>query len=371
MRGGVLRLWCAKQMMKVLVISMAGIGDTILATPFIHELRAIYPDAQIDALVLWAGSRDILESNPHLNTIFQRNLLKHTKAEALNFLLPLRRAGYDLSINTHPQSRRHYRLISLIVAASTRLSHVYESFGLIDRFLVNRTLPQEYGKHSVENNLELLSLLGKKPVLRQHALEIPLSAGDEEWAEAFIEGNNLGSTKRLAIHAGSGGTKNLALKRWPLDSYVRLLRKLKDSAPKLSILLFGGPDEEDEIRRIIAESGSPRAIRVKTGNLRQAGALMRRCDAFLSVDTALMHIAAAVQAPNQIVIEAPTLNKTNEPYGNAYTLVPNPSLGGRNLDFYRYDGLGIKGSAEELTKLMGSVSVEAVHEAVQRALAGT
>ncbi len=34
---------------------MAGIGDTLLATPFIRELRANYPDAQIDALVLWAG----------------------------------------------------------------------------------------------------------------------------------------------------------------------------------------------------------------------------------------------------------------------------------------------------------------------------
>ena len=51
-------------------------------------------------------------------------------------------------------------------------------------------------------------------------------------------------------------------------------------------------------------------------SVRETAALMKRCSAFLSVDTALMHIAAAVKVPNQIVIEAPTLNVTNWPYGN-------------------------------------------------------
>ena len=52
---------------RILVISLAGIGDTLIATPFIHELRANFPDAAIDAFVLWAGSKDLLEGNPHLS----------------------------------------------------------------------------------------------------------------------------------------------------------------------------------------------------------------------------------------------------------------------------------------------------------------
>jgi ADP-heptose:LPS heptosyltransferase len=95
---------------------------------------------------------------------------------------------------------------------------------------------------------------------------------------------------------------------------------------------------------------------------------MQRCSAFLSVDTALMHIAAAVKTPHQIVIEAPTFNKTNEPYGNPFTLVRNPAIAGRNLEYYRYDGQGIHGTREELTRLMESVSPEAVYEALSRAL---
>jgi ADP-heptose:LPS heptosyltransferase len=96
---------------------------------------------------------------------------------------------------------------------------------------------------------------------------------------------------------------------------------------------------------------------------------MQRCSAFLSVDTALMHIAAAVKTPRQIVIEAPTFNKTNEPYGNPFVLVRNPAVAGRNLEYYRYDGLGIHGSRQELTRLMASVSPEAVYEALAGTLA--
>src|SRR6266576_91147 len=156
--------------MKILVISMAGIGDTILATPLIHELRAHYPEAQIDALVLWAGSKDVLAANPHLNTVYQRNLIKGSMAEAIRFLHPLRKAHYAVSINTHPQSRLHYRAIARFVAAKLRISHSYDCSAPVDRLLVNRTLPQNYQKHTVENNLELLSLLGKHPLLPKHEL---------------------------------------------------------------------------------------------------------------------------------------------------------------------------------------------------------
>jgi len=88
----------------------------------------------------------------------------------------------------------------------------------------------------------------------------------------------------------------------------------------------------------------------------------------LSVDTALMHVAAAMKTPNQIVIEAMTLNPTNLPYGNPYTLVKNPAIGGRHLEFYRYDGGDIKGTREELLRIMASVKIEDVFDAVTKAL---
>ena len=43
--------------MKILVNSLAGIGDTLIATPFLHELRANFPDATIYVFTLWPGSQ--------------------------------------------------------------------------------------------------------------------------------------------------------------------------------------------------------------------------------------------------------------------------------------------------------------------------
>jgi len=353
--------------MDILVISLAGIGDTLFATPLIHELRANFPDGKIDALVLWKGSSDLLAGNPHLNSVHQKNLISVGTAGSLRFLCGLRRR-YDVSINTHPQSRIQYRMVARVIGASTRISHEYDNVGVLDRLLVNRSLKQDYSRHSIENNLALLSFLGVKPKLPRHDYEIYLSSAEADFAEQVVAANNLRGRKLLGLHVGSGGTKNLALRRWPLDSYIRLIQELHRTVPDLAILLFGGPEEQADHDRIMSQTSGTRVLHPPTKDLRQAAALVKKCGAFVSVDTALMHLAAAMKVPNQIVIETPTWNKAIEPYGNPFVLIKNPAVAGKNLEYYRYDGRGIQGTAEELQACMASVSVEAVYEAVLRAL---
>ena len=352
--------------MKILVIAMAGIGDALIATPLIHELRANFPDATIDALVMWPGSKDLLENNPHLNRVHQKNLIKCGKLEGLKFLWSLRKNRYTASLNTHPQPRIHYRIAAFIAGAPWRFSHEYESFGWLDRKLVNQILPQDYARHSIENNNDVLPPLGAKMKLPAHELEIFLKPGEEQWAGDFISQNKLAGRKILGVHVGSGGTKNLPLKRWPLKNHAGLIRRLNKERPDIHVLLFGGPEETKDHQVVLAQSDRDLTLEAKTQNLRQTAALMKRCSAFLSVDTALMHIAAAVKAPNQIVIEAPTLNATNLPYGNPFTLVKNPAVAGRNLDYYRYDGGDIKGTRDELIACMASIKIEDVFETVMK-----
>lgn len=353
---------------KILVIALAGIGDCLIATPLIHELRLHYPEAELHAFVFWPGSRDLLEGNPHLNHVHQKNLVKEGSVNALRYLLHLRRENFDIVINAHPQGRIHYRIAAGIIGGRLRLSHRYESHGWLDNLLVNRSLPQSYEIHSIENNNRLLELLGKKPLLPRHDMEIYLTPDETQWAEGFLRQHQLGSRQRLGIHVGSGGTKNLSLKRWPLEHYIELLQRLNQSHPELSVLLFGGPEEEKAHAEILAAVGNASILPVKSKNLRHAAALMKHCHAFLSVDTALMHVAATMKVANQIVIEAPTLNVTNLPWMTNYRVVPNPMVAGRNLDYYRYDGGPIKGTREHLLACMASIKVEDVYAAVKDVL---
>ncbi len=354
--------------MKILVISLAGIGDTLIATPFIHELRANFPNATIDVLTKEAGGRDLLESNPHVNRVFYKNLMKCGKVEAVQFLWSLRRERYQLSINTHPQSRIHYRFAAWLAGADVRISHEYESFNWLDRWLVTGTLPQDYTRHSIENNFDVLPLIGANKKLPAHAMEFYLSPAEERFADDFLVKNKLFGKKVLGIHVGSGGTKNLPLKRWPLKNYAGLVRQLNRERPDIHILLFGGPEEAKDHQVVLAQANLELTQEAKTQNLRETAALIKRCSAFLSVDTALMHIAAALKVPNQIVIEAPTLNVTNWPHGNEFTLVKNPVVNGRNLEYYRYDGGDIKGTREELIAAMESVKIADVFAAVTNSI---
>ena len=97
---------------------------------------------------------------------------------------------------------------------------------------------------------------------------------------------------------------------------------------------------------------------------------MKHCEVFLSVDNAMMHFAAAMKVPKQIVIESMAFGPTLEPYGRPYKLVVNPAVHGRNLDYYRYDDKGIRGSENELRKIMEAVTVDSVFRALAQALEG-
>ena len=352
--------------MKILVISLAGIGDTLIATPLIRELRENFPEAVIDVLVKEKGARDFLENNPHINRVFYKDLLKCSKLEGIRFLWSLRRERYQLSINTHPQSRAHYRVSAWLVGAGVRLSHEYECFNPLDRWLITASLPQDYSRHSIENNFDILPLIGAGKKLSAHELEFFLKPGEERFADDFLVKHKLFGKKVLGIHVGSGGTKNLRLKRWPLKNFAGLVRQLNKERPDIHVLLFGGPEEAKDHAIVLAQANQELTMEAKTKSLRETAALMKRCSAFLSVDTALMHVAAAVKAPNQIVIEAPTLNVTNWPYGNQFTLVKNPVVNGKNLNYYRYDGGDIKGTREELIAAMESVKVADVYAAITK-----
>jgi len=354
--------------MKILVISLAGTGDTLLATPLIHELRAIYPAAVIDVLVLWPGARDLLEGNPHLNSVFQKNLMKNNqlnKLAALRFLWSLRHHRYDVSINTHPQSKILYRLAARVINARTRISHNYHQSKWFERLLGDHTLPQNYEQHSVENTFALLQFLGAKPVLPRHDCEVFLSPEEIAWADAFLGKRNLVARKRFGIHVGSSGTKNLALRRWPVEHYLSLIQRMNQSHPEVAILLFGGPEEERAHEQILAGTSRSHVFAVKTANFRQTAALVRTCDLFISGDTSLMHIAAAGKVPKLFVIETPTFYKPNYPYNRPFTLIRNPEIAGRNLQYYLYDGRGIRGTNEELRRCMASITVDSVYQTLR------
>ncbi len=349
--------------MKIIVISLAGIGDTIMATPLLHELRNNFPEAEINVLVMWKGAEEILKNNPYVTKVIYFNMIKEGPIKTMDFCRKLRKENYDISINTFPQSKIEYRIISKLIGAKKRFSHRYGKNNFVENILINNFIEEDYSKQCAENNLDFIGLLGKRK-LKNPKYEIFLSGEEMEFAKEFIRENNLGGKKIIGFHIGSGSTKNLSSRRWPLKNYIELSEKLLNFNEDISILLFGKEEEKENEK--ISEIDRNRIKIVKTNNIKETASVARRCKIFLSVDTALMHIASAMEVSNQLVIETPTFNETVYPYNKPFITVKNPAILKNKLEYYKYDGKPIKMSKEEIRKIMEGVSVENVFEEIKK-----
>jgi ADP-heptose:LPS heptosyltransferase len=261
---------------RVLVFSMAGIGDTLMATPVLRELRGQWPGARIEVVVMWPGSAQLLEGNPHVDAVHAFNLIERPRAEGLRFVMGLRRPRADVSLTLHPQGRREYRWVAWLAGARRRLSHRYENQGWLDRCLVTDGVEQDYSVSCAENNLRLVDLMGGRRREARPRYELFLSDSEQAWARDWCHEEGLEGTPWLGIHVGSGGTKNLALRRWPVERWAAFLRDWREARPGVPVVAFGGPGERgahESLARVLP----PGCVRFPAApSLRAAAALVGR-----------------------------------------------------------------------------------------------
>ena len=98
--------------MKIIIIALSGIGDSLMFTPALKLLRAQLPDAQIDALVMFKGAQDILIKNPNINDVYRFDFLLEGSVKSLKYILSLR-GKYDTSINVYPSNRKEYNIMHI------------------------------------------------------------------------------------------------------------------------------------------------------------------------------------------------------------------------------------------------------------------
>ncbi len=303
---------------KIIVISLAGIGNTLLFTPALRMLRKGFPSAHISALVMFKGAQEILEGNPHLNEIIHWNFIKEGPFRSLRFLSQLRSHKYDISINVYPANRREYNLISFLIGAKLRLAHRYEhrdssSLG----FFNNRRVGESNDRHDVEENVRLLGLLGVE-VGSPQELEIFLTEEERRFAQDWLMKRDLEGDLKVGFHAGSARFKNQAQRRWPKEKFIRL-GKILAQKYNAKILIFGGPDEL-QTNQEISDALGRMAYLVREVSVKQTATLMERCNLFVTNDSGLMHIAAALNLPT-VAIFGPTNPVWVHPWKAPYEIV--------------------------------------------------
>jgi len=327
---------------RILVVRLDQIGDVVMTTPLLRELRRNVPQARI-TLVVKPGTYNLAETCPHVDEVLTFDwkvgrfgpLRLHGRALRLAWTCLWERK-LDLAILPRwDVNRYHGAYVTHFSGASHRIGYservneekAEENEGQ-DR-LFTHLLDSRSPMHEVERNLEVLESIGG--TIRDDQLELWTTSDDERFAEKLFGSDESSDKLRVVMCPGAGSPK----RRWPLDRFVELGRWIQSNYGA-TIVVIGGPDERKLGRNLEEKLEGNTENIVGVATLRQTAAIMHRCDLHIGNDTGPTHMAAAVGLP---VIEIschprcgdPLHSNSPERFGpwvkNAITLQPSSPKG--------------------------------------------
>ena len=272
---------------KILLINLGGIGDVLLSIPAMRALYKKYPKTTMDLLTV-PRSPDTIDNSPYPTSIIT---FSGSPASKLKLLWLLRRERYDVainmrSLNSSAGALKMWLLLSFL-APRIRAGRDTEKRG----FFYDVKVPESYkcARHEMEYCLDLAARLGA--TYRDTRMDYRLTCEDMAYADAFLKDNGVTDTNAvIGISAGAPWPA----KRWPLERFVEVARKLSEAG--LRVLITGSEDER-YLEKAFAEKDMRIISAVGRTSVRQLIALIKRCSVFLSNDTGPMHIAAVVGTP--------------------------------------------------------------------------
>ncbi len=312
---------------RILVVKLATIGDLLLATPALRALRETYPQARIDLLVTPASAGllddwDVIDRVIVLDKYlfdYPQQLLKNPRN--LLRLKPLwndlRGGRYDAVLLMHHLTlfygRLKHQFLMRVTGAKWRIG-LDNGHGW---FLNVRVKDRGFGvMHEADYNLAVAE--GAGATTNDRHLTVPITEEEHQQAHQLlneqgpVQANMLNSSYAtvanqgsdsmghpssrrplIAMHPGSGGYSTA--RRWAPERFAQLADTLfNDTGAQL--ILLGGPEEAELHRQIfeLMQSEMPVCSFAGKSNIRVAAAMLEHADLFISNDSGLMHLAAAV-----------------------------------------------------------------------------
>lgn len=301
----------------ILVIKLRAMGDVVLSTAVLPNLRRAFPNAKIDFLTE-RESADAVLGNPYLDNVvvFDRRRLQalprlRAVGETLRFLRRLRQAGYDLVIDLFGNPRSAF--LCLVSGARQRVGYDFR----VRKWAYSVVVENRGDRvHEVEFNLDALAVLAI-PIHDRQPL-FPIDPAARRFASELLKEHGTGEPLVALNPAGGWWTK-----RWPLDRFAALGDRLVGEVGA-RILILWGPGERGDAMTVAQTMHHPALIPPET-TLKQLGALLERCHLLVSNDSGPMHIAAAVGTPT-LGIFGPTNPALQGPYGEQHAVVTKSGL---------------------------------------------
>ncbi len=330
---------------KILVIKLRAIGDVLLSTIVINNLRSAFPEAPIDFLTEKAGSKIVL-GNPALNKVHILTKDKNKSGfgrflDDVAFIRNIQKEKYDLVFDFFGNPRS--AILTLLSHADIRVGYDYR----FRQIAYNRVVKSRASEiHEALWHLDAL----------QH-LDIPIS---DKNLNFFIDESSTGFANQFWKQeqfenkpvVGINFSGGWPAKKWPVDRFAQLVDRIKKDY-ETEVLVFWGPGEKGEALKL-AQLTNHKTILIPETDLKQLGAILKKIDMLVTTDSGPMHIAAAVNTPC-VAIYGPTNFRLQGPYGTGHEIVYKDKL----------DCLGCNRLDCEHTTCMNALSVDRVYKSVK------
>jgi len=307
-----------EKMEKILVIKLRAVGDVVLSTIVLANLRAAFPKSRIDFLTE-SASKEILLSNPALNQVI---VVEKSRLSGLSFfkrlkqnlrvLKNVRNQKYDYVFDFFGNPRSAF--ITWISAAKVRVGYDYR----VRRLAYNVVVASRANKvHEADWHLDALSALNLPTNSRQ--LDVSIGRGSQNFAETFWTQAKLDGQRTIALNFSGGWPA----KRWPLDRFAHLADRLQEIYDANILIIWGPGDRERALE--LQSLATKKTILIPEANLAQLAAILEKADVLVTTDSGPMHIAAAMGTPC-VALFGPTNAKLQGPYGDIHEVVLKTGL---------------------------------------------
>ena len=293
----------------ILLIHDSGVGDFVIKSPTIKEIRRLYPTAHI-TLVFFPRAAALAENCPYVDEVIPngRECNWHSLLEIYRWNLGIaqrllrRRLDIVYAFTQYPSTI----LLSYMSGAKERISHKFTpesgaiecgSFYIFSPLLTIEVPDQHYGTHSVDHDLNLLDYTLHAPVANRE-LEVWYTPSDITGATEFLQDDLTVGNKIIAVCMGGNSLK----KQWQPENYARLVDKIIKLERNVKFVIIGGGAMDEQSATVFKQSIDQKNIDrfidlTNKIDYRKSAAVLSLCDMYIGNDTGTMHIAAALKIP--------------------------------------------------------------------------
>jgi heptosyltransferase-3 len=304
---------------RALVIKLRHHGDVLLAAPVLSALKHAAPQCEVDALV-YADTAPMLAGHPALarfHTIDRnwKNLGPWQQAQAeWRLLAALRARHYDLVI--HLSVHRRGAWLTRLLRPRWSVAPRYDGKFWDTSFTHFYPAQSRPDRHTVESNLDSLRALGHEPAPQDKRVALVPGREAEARVDTLLAQHELTQGKFIHLHPASRWT----FKCWPMERVAVLCDEL--AVRGWPVALTSAPDEKERamVAHVLAATRSTPVDLSGQLSLKELAALTARARLFVGVDSAPMHIAAAMGTPT-VAIFGPSGEREWGPWNVAHRVV--------------------------------------------------